>query len=59
MYMKLPGLLRMLTLVLLSLTVSGCEVIGTIFEAGLWVGGIFAVLVVGIIWFVASKLRRP
>ena len=48
---------RVLLLVVLALSVSGCEVIGGIFKAGLWVGIIVVVLIVGIIGFIAAKLR--
>lgn len=52
-------LLRMLTVVCLALAVSGCEAIATIFEAGLWVGVIMAVLILGIVWFLVGRFRRP
>jgi hypothetical protein len=44
-------------LVVLALSMSGCEVIGGIFKAGFWVGIIVVVLIVGIIGFIAAKLR--
>jgi hypothetical protein len=48
----------LLTLIVLSaLTFGGCEVIGGIFKAGVWVGVIAVVLVVAIIGFLATKLR--
>lgn len=37
---------------------SGCEAIRTVFEAGLWVGVIGALILVGVIWLVMSLLRR-
>ena len=49
----------LVTLVLLStLTFGGCEVIGDIFKAGVWVGAIAVVLVIAGIGFVVAKLRR-
>jgi len=48
---------RILLLVVLALSMSGCEVIGGIFKAGFWVGIIVVVLIVGIIGFIAAKLR--
>jgi hypothetical protein len=48
---------RVLLLVVLALSMSGCEVIGGIFKAGFWVGIIVVVLIVGIIGFIAAKLR--
>ena len=52
-------ILRLLAVIVLAISVSACEAIGTIFEAGMWVGVIMVVLVLGIVAFVASKLRRP
>ena len=50
--------LRLLGLVVLALTMSGCQAIGTIFEAGVWVGVILVVGVVAIGGFIAAKLFR-
>ena len=48
-----------LTLVLLStLMLGGCEVIGGIFKAGMWTGIIIVVLVLAGIAFLATKMRR-
>lgn len=51
--------LRMLALVILTLAGTGCEAIGMIFEAGMWVGALMVVLILGIIGFIAAKIRRP
>jgi uncharacterized membrane protein YcjF (UPF0283 family) len=48
---------RVLLLVLLAMGGTGCQVIGDIFQAGMWVGVIGVVLVVAIIGFVVSKMR--
>lgn len=49
---------RLLLLALLLVPLAGCEIIGGIFKAGVWVGVILAVLVVvGILW-VVGKARR-
>lgn len=46
-------------LTVLALTLSGCEVIGGIFEAGVWSGIIIVVLVVGLLlWLVGKVFRR-
>ena len=46
---------RLLLIVLLLVPLAGCEIIGGIFKAGVWVGVILAVLVVvGIIWVVGK-----
>ena len=48
---------RLSLVLLLLLPLAACEVIGDIFQAGVWVGVILAaIVVVGIIW-VASKAR--
>lgn len=48
---------RLLLVVLLLLPLAGCEVIGGIFKAGVWVGIIMAaVVVIGIMW-VVTKAR--
>lgn len=39
-------------------TMSSCEVIGDIFQAGVWVGVILVVLVVGIILWIIGKARK-
>jgi hypothetical protein len=45
-------------LLLLSiLSLSGCEVIGDIFKAGVWVGVILVIVVVGVIAWIVSKSR--
>ena len=46
---------RVLLIVLLAVTVAGCEVVGGIFKAGVWVGIVIAaVIVVGLV----ALLRR-
>jgi hypothetical protein len=46
----------LVALLLASVTLSGCEAIATIFEAGIWVGVILVLIVVGIIFFIARAL---
>lgn len=47
-----------LVLVLLStMTLAGCDAIEGIFKAGVWVGVLAVVLVIGAVAFVAAKLR--
>lgn len=52
------GTLTLGSLALLSLTLTGCEVIKGIFKAGVWVGviGVLAVVVIG--GLLAGLLRR-
>jgi len=44
-------------LILATIPLAGCELIGDIFKAGVWVGVIFVVLIVALVGFIASKLR--
>jgi hypothetical protein len=41
--------LNVIIVLLLSLTLTSCEIIGTIFKGGVWTGAILVVLVIGII----------
>jgi hypothetical protein len=48
----------LLLLVLLStLFLSGCEVVGDIFQAGVWVGVVMVVLILAGVAFLVAKLR--
>jgi hypothetical protein len=49
--------LRLLLLVLIALPLAGCEAIGDIFQAGMAVGVIMIVAVVGLIAFVVARIR--
>jgi hypothetical protein len=42
----------------LILTLSGCELIGGIFRAGIWVGVIAVAAVVLVAFFIARAMRR-
>ena len=42
-------------LVVLSMCITGCQVIGDIFSAGVWVGIIIVVVVIGILVAVFSR----
>ena len=44
-------------LVISTMTLAGCEVIGTIFEAGVWVGMILVVLVIGLVFWLFSRRK--
>ncbi|MDR3679161.1 MAG: phosphatidate cytidylyltransferase [Flavipsychrobacter sp.] len=43
-------------LVALTLSMSGCQVIGDIFKAGVWAGVLMVVVVVGLIIFLISRI---
>lgn len=47
----------LVVLVLVSMTFAGCELAEGIFEAGVWVGVLLVVLVIGIVAFIAAKIR--
>jgi hypothetical protein len=53
------ALLRVLSVVLLvlaTITLAGCEVVGDIFKAGVWVGVLAVVVVLGVFGFVVAKI---
>jgi hypothetical protein len=46
-------------LLLLTLTVTSCEVIGDIFQAGMWTAVILIVLIVLFILWIVRKVKGP
>ena len=46
-----------LLLLVLATTLTGCEAIGAIFEAGVWVGIIIVLVVLGLVGFLFSRFR--
>ncbi len=54
---KNNGILLACLFVLIT-TMSSCEAIGGIFKAGVWVGVLVVVLVVGIILWLVGKSRK-
>ena len=44
-------------LILSTMILAGCEIIGDIFQAGVWVGVILVVLVIGLIVWLFSRAR--
>lgn len=48
----------LLLLVFLAVSGAGCEVIGGIFKAGVWVGALGVIFVLVIVGFVVMKMRR-
>jgi hypothetical protein len=51
-------LARIGVLIALGLSSAGCEVVGGIFKAGIWVGGLGVVAVVVLVIVVLAKIRR-
>jgi hypothetical protein len=41
-----------------AMTLSSCEVVGGIFKAGMWVGVLLVVLIVGLILWLIGRGRR-
>jgi hypothetical protein len=52
------SVIRILLIVLLVVSTAACELVGNIFQAGVWVGVILVVLVLALIGFAVSKMRR-
>lgn len=50
--------LRLLLLLVLTVAVGGCEVIGGIFKAGMVTGVIIVVLIMALILFTMRKFKR-
>ena len=51
------GWLRLLVVLFATLSLTACEAIGDIFQAGMAVGVIMVVIVIGVIGFVIAKIR--
>jgi hypothetical protein len=51
------ALSKIVALVLLGLPLGGCEVVGGIFKAGMWVGALAVIVVVVAVVFIAGKVR--
>ena len=49
--------LRLLLVLLVALPLAGCEAIGDIFQAGMAVGVIMVLAVIGVIAFVIAKIK--
>jgi len=47
-----------LFMLLLTLLLSGCEAIGTIFKGGVWVGVVGAVIIIALLGLLVSVFRR-
>lgn len=56
--MKKNSSILLAALLFLVTMVSSCEVVGGIFKAGMWVGILVVVLVVGIIIWIIGKARK-
>jgi hypothetical protein len=50
--------LQVWLLVLLTVTLAGCDAILTIFEAGVWIGVIIVLVILALVAFLVSLFRR-
>jgi hypothetical protein len=55
--MTFASALRLALVLVLAVAVAGCEVVGGIFKAGMWVGIIMVVLVLAIVMWLIGKMR--
>ena len=53
----LSSAMRVLLVVLLAIGTSGCELVGDIFQAGLWVGVILVVMAIALVMWLVGKVR--
>ena len=58
MVVPASNLTRILFIVLLAVSAAGCELIGGIFKAGMWVGAIAVILIVVLLVVVVGKFKR-
>lgn len=56
--MKKNNSILLAALLFMVTAMSSCEVVGGIFKAGMWVGILVVVLVIGIILWVIGKARK-
>ena len=55
--MTLNRLFEIVPLLAVALTLSGCEAIGAVFQAGMWAGVFMVVLILAVVGFIAAKIR--
>jgi hypothetical protein len=52
-----PFRLLLMILIIFAVALSGCEVIGDIFKAGVWVGAILVIGIIALIVWLVSKSK--
>jgi hypothetical protein len=55
--MKKLNIIAVLMVLLLPILVTGCQVVGDIFKAGVWVGVLGVVLLVALVVWVIGKMK--
>ena len=53
-----PKVPVVVVLLLLALSSAGCALVEGVFKAGLWVGAILVLIVVGLVVWILRKIRR-
>jgi hypothetical protein len=48
---------RIVALVVLGVPLAGCEVVGGIFKAGVWVGALAVIAIIVLLVFVVAKVK--
>jgi len=56
--MTLSVCMRLFVVLLAVIAMPGCEIVGGIFKAGMFVGILMVVLVVGVVFFLVGKMRK-
>jgi len=51
------GWVQLLLLVLVTIALPGCEVVGGSFKAGAWVGAVAVIFIIAIVGILAAKIR--
>jgi hypothetical protein len=58
MVVPAASFLRVALIILLAVSAAGCELIGGIFKAGVWVGAIAVIVIVVLLVWIVAKVRR-
>ncbi len=48
---------RLSLILLLAMSTAGCEIVGGIFRAGIWVGAIIVILIIAVIMWIMKRAR--
>lgn len=56
--MVITAFSRLFFVLLAGITLSGCELVGDIFQAGMAVGVFIVIAVLAVVFFLVSKVRR-
>jgi hypothetical protein len=56
--LQTSALARIALLVFLGVATSGCELVGGIFKAGMWIGALAVIAIVVLVVVVVAKLKR-